>query len=81
MRTSLIGLVSRFGLESVMTESDATREWLLQAAHKYPLACVWATLQRGTAVEIRELLAAGESCRALRHMAHAAESFGSVGQR
>lgn len=78
MRTSFVGVVSRFGLESFLPESEATRRWLLQAVERYPVACVWADVERGSANEIRELLFAGDSRVALRHMAETADSVGTV---
>lgn len=78
MRISLLGIVSRFGLESLVPESAATLRWLLQATARHPVACVWATLQQDTAAEIQELLAIGDGNLALRHLAAAADRCGPV---
>jgi hypothetical protein len=78
MRTCLIGIVSRFGLESLMPETDATRRWLLQATCRHPVVCVWADVQRTTAAEIFELLAEGDSRVALRHMTNSADRVGPL---
>lgn len=78
MRTSVVALVSRFGLESLMPECDATRRWFLEATAQHPVTCVWAQIERASALEIRDLLATGDGQIALRHIAQTAESFGPV---
>lgn len=76
MRNSFVGLVSVFGLESLLPECDTTRCWLQQAAHRHEGACVWAVMEQDVASEIADLLAEGEAMSALRRMAYSAECMG-----
>ena len=78
MRNSFVGLVSAFGLESLLPECDTTRCWLQRAAHQHEAACVWAVMEQGVASEIAQLLAEGEAMRAFHWMANSAECMGPM---
>lgn len=80
MRTSFVGLVSQFGLESFLPETEATRRWLVQATARHPVTCVWAVLPHEGAEEVGQLLHAGDSSVAFRHMASVADSLGPLFQ-
>ena len=80
MRTAFVGLVSRFGLESWMPESRATRHWLLDATAHYPVACIWAVLPEEPAAEVAALFAAGDAQIALHRVTQTAEGFGTLCQ-
>jgi hypothetical protein len=78
MRNSFVGVVSAFGLESLLPECDTTRDWLQRAAHRQEGACVWVVMQQGVASEIADLLAEGESMSALQRMTYGADCMGPL---
>jgi hypothetical protein len=78
MQTSFVGLVSHFGLESLLPECDASRQWFRQAARQHRAGCIWAVMEAGVAAEIAELLAIGESEAAFNHMSNGAECMGPL---
>lgn len=78
MRTSFVGLINRYGLESLLPENAATRRWALDTARRRRTSCVWAVLPADDADEIVELLTAGDGWRALQRMAQLAHSVGPL---
>jgi hypothetical protein len=78
MRNSFVGLVSAFGLESLLPECDTTRCWLQRAAHRHAAACVWAVMEQSVACEIANLLADGEAMPAFQRMTYGAECLGPM---
>ena len=78
MRTSFVGLVSRFGLELLLPECAASRSCLQQAATARKAACIWAVLEQNVASEIAHLLATDERWTALHRLSYGADCVGPL---
>lgn len=78
MRISLVAVVSRWGLESLVPECKGAMGLLQQVGNDRPAAGVWAVMERAHAIAIYDLLCVGECRLALDELAQAAEFMGPL---
>jgi hypothetical protein len=78
MRSSFVGLVSRFGLESLLPESAISCRWLQVAAPALNASCIWAVVEQDVAGEITDLLVNDDRRTALHRLNYGAEFLGSL---
>lgn len=78
MRTSFIGLVTQFGLESLTPECALSCRWLQQAARTHKATCIWAVLEQDIASEIADLLTIDERWTALGQLSDYADCWGRL---